>query len=1044
MVQTDARFARTLGLTALGTASIYGRGRDASRSTILDDQRLRSGSVPRRTPIGVVTRRTARSISTYRGLAKIGFAMTACLSVGGLVVRPGAWAECTGPASLEARIHAHHDAGAYAELGVWFYQNRQPECAAETYRSGLKLAPDSGRLNFLLGSSLYAAGHLEEAVAPLKKAARLNPQDLQVHLLLGGALAQLGRNQEAASEWSAALKIDPNSKVALDGQAKSLIAAGDYASVIRNLRSVARDDNLTLDLALAYRNSGMLDEVEQTLKQGLDANPDSDALTTALISLYYKTNYAAATELAEKIARQKPGDLEAQRIYLRTLVMIGDKDRAVPLGRKLLARAPHDADLLNMNGVLEREAGDYQAARKHLEEAVALNSSDPDPRINLALVLAALNDPAGAKIQFEKALALGRDEPQVHFELAKVLRTLGETEAAQQQFALYQQKRKQESDLTLAASEVAQAAEAVKAGDNQKAAGLYRQACAMEPQNPKLAYELALVLDNLGDRAGEQAALEQAIQANPHFVPAQYQLGSMDLQAGDNAGAERQFRLTAEEAPDNAQAWIGLAAALGAESRFEEERKAAATALRLDPNNEVRLDYLLGSSLYAAGHFKEAVAPLKKAVGLDPQELQAHLLLGAALSRLSRNQEAASEWSAALKIDPSSKAALDGQAQSLIAAGDYASVIRNLQSVARDDNLTLDLAVAYRDAGMLDEAVQTLKQGLDADPGSDALTATLVSIYMITNYTAATELAEKIVAQKPDDLEAQRIYLRTLVAIDSSRAVPLGRKLLAQAPHDADLLNMNGELEMQAGDDPTARKHLEEAVALDPNNPDIRANLGLVLMQLNDPASAKIQFEKALALDEDEPRGHYDLAMALRTLGDTQAAKQQITLFQQKKKLESDRAVAVSKAAQARDAVKAGDNQKAAGLYREACAAEPQNAGLAYELALVLDNLGDRAGERAALEQAIKANPRFIPAQYKLGYMDLQAGDNAGAERQFRLTAEEAPDNAQAWIGLAVALGAESRLQEARKAADTALQLDPNNATALNLTRELAAGQNQR
>ena len=85
-----------------------------------------------------------------------------------------------------------------------------------------------------------------------------------------------------------------------------------------------------------------------------------------------ESHYEAATTLAEKIARTKPSDLEAQRIYFRTLVITGDNDRAAALGRKLLALAPHDADLLNMNGLLEKKAGDYQAARKHLEEAVAL------------------------------------------------------------------------------------------------------------------------------------------------------------------------------------------------------------------------------------------------------------------------------------------------------------------------------------------------------------------------------------------------------------------------------------------------------------------------------------------------------------------------------------------------------------------------------------------------------------------------------------------------------------------------------------------------
>ncbi len=528
---------------------------------------------------------------THRGFARIGLAVAACLGAGSLAICPSAWAACTGPASLQARIHAHPDADAYAALGAWFDQKHQTECAVEAYRSGLKRVPDSALLDYLLGRSLYAAGRLQEAVAPLQQAVRLDPVQLKAHVLLGAALAQLGRNQEALIEWQAALKIDPYSKAALDGQAKSLMATGDYETVIRSLRIAARDESMTLDLALAYRKTGMLDEAAQTLSEGLSTDSGSDALTAALVSLLVdESHYEAATTLAEKIARTKPSDLEAQRIYFRTLVITGDNDRAAALGRELLALAPHDADLLNLNGLLEKKAGDYQAARKHLEEAVALSPNDYNPRVNLGVVLAALNDPDGAKIQLEKALALGTDEPQVHFELAKVLRTLGDTAEAQQQLTLYQQKLKQESDRTFSVSKAAEAALAAKSGDNRKAADLYRQACDAQPNDPAMAYQLALVLDNLGELAGERAALQQAIQANPHFVLAQYQLGYMDFQAGDNAGAERQFRLTVEEVPDNAQAWISLAAALGAQSRFDEAQEAVAHALKLDPDNAAALD----------------------------------------------------------------------------------------------------------------------------------------------------------------------------------------------------------------------------------------------------------------------------------------------------------------------------------------------------------------------------------------------------------------------------------------------------------------------
>ena len=418
----------------------------------------------------------------HRCLARIGFIVAACLATGGFAICVGARAECTGPASLEAQLRAHPDADAYVALGVWFDRHQQWECADRTIRSGLKIAPDSARLNYLLGLGLYSSGQAQEAIAPLRQAVHIDPDVLQPHLLLGAALARLGDNREALGEWQAALNIDPSSKEALDGLARSLIATGDYDTAIQALRSAPLDEKLTFDLATSYKQAGMYDEAAQALNQGLESFPDSDALTAALVALNVdESHFQAATLLAEKIARRKPNDLEARRIYLRTLVITGNNEVAAPLARSLLAVAPHDADLLNLNGLLEQKAGDFAAARKHLEEAVALSPNDYNPRVNLGVVLAELKDAAGARTQFEKAIELGTDEPQVHFELAKVLRTLGDMQAAQRQLALYQQKLKEKSDLAVAVSKATEAAEAVKSGDNSKAADLYRQACAAQP-----------------------------------------------------------------------------------------------------------------------------------------------------------------------------------------------------------------------------------------------------------------------------------------------------------------------------------------------------------------------------------------------------------------------------------------------------------------------------------------------------------------------------------------------------------------------------------
>jgi Flp pilus assembly protein TadD len=497
---------------------------------------------------------------------------------------------CSGPPSLEAQLRSQASEDGYAALVAWFNQNHQSDCAARAIRAGLKFAPKSARLHYLLGLNLYTAGFNREAVAPLEQAIRIDPAALPPRLLLGATLARLGRNHEAIQQWQAELKIDPSSKAAQDGLARSLIAAGDFDAAIRSLASVPRDENLTLDLATAYRKAGLYDQAAQTLSAGLQSMPWSDALTAALVSLDVdESHFEEASSLAEKIAHAKPDDMEAQRIYLRTLVITGNNDLAAPLGRKLLARSPHDADLLNLNGLIEQKAGDLEPARKHLEEAVAINPNDYNPRVNLGVVLADLKDANDARKQFERAIELGTDEPQVHFELAKALRTLGDTEGAKNQLAIYQKRLKEESDQAEAVSKATEAAVAVKSGDNQKAAGLYRAACAAQPQNAILAYRLAMVLGNEGDLDGERAALQRAVQSNPRYAQAQYQLGYMDFQAGNNTAAEREFRATVDALPDNAQAWISLAATLGAEAHLTEARAAIARARELQPENAAAL-----------------------------------------------------------------------------------------------------------------------------------------------------------------------------------------------------------------------------------------------------------------------------------------------------------------------------------------------------------------------------------------------------------------------------------------------------------------------
>ena len=522
-----------------------------------------------------------------RSLRVLAFACT-----GAFAASQPLWsASCVGPASLQARVHTHPDADSYSALGVWFGGHHQSECAVQAFQVGLKLEPNSPHLSYLLGLSFYTAGKPQEAVAPLQRSVELDSQDEKAHLLLASAFDGLGRGNEAFIEWQAALRINPNSKMALDGIAKTLLAAGDNETVIAQLSRMQLDENLTLDLAIAYGRAGQLDNAAGTLNQGLATYPDSTSITSSLVSVYSKQlRLEEAEKVGSQLASRNPHNIEAQRVYLQVLVFTGKNLEALPLARKLLMQAPNDADFLYLNGVVERATGKLEDARMHLEKSEKLDPDRYRTYFNLGCTLEQLQEYEGAKAQLQKAIELGPAESESRVELAKVLRRLGEIDAAEQQLEIYKKQMKDKSDQDVSAQKSTQAAEALRAGDTQKAAALYREAVAAWPDNAGLHYQLALVLGDLNDTKGERAELEQAVMADPGFALGQYQLGYLASRDGDLSGAEQRLRLAIRASPGYVKAWLALAATLAMESRFPDALEAVDRALKIAPENNEALE----------------------------------------------------------------------------------------------------------------------------------------------------------------------------------------------------------------------------------------------------------------------------------------------------------------------------------------------------------------------------------------------------------------------------------------------------------------------
>lgn len=524
------------------------------------------------------------------GMMRASLQLRALLLMLGLVAPAFLFAtDCAGPPALQSEVHSKPTAQGFSRLGQWFDARHKFNCAAESYRSALKLNPNSARTLELLATSLSSLGDLQAAAESLRHSIDLSPSVVSSRVKRARILEQLKRSDEAKSEWQAALKLAPASVDALDGMSRYLIAEGDYGGAIALLRpapATATSEILTLDLAQAYGKSGMLEDAETILKKMAASHPSSYPLTYALVTvLASKRYYSEAAAVTERFAAAYPQNFDAQRLHLRVLITAQDTIHASPVAHRLLQSHPNDDYVLFANGWLELKSGHFSEAKNYLQQSVALNPDSSAAHFDLGLALAKLNESQEAKQEFEKVIAIGDPPPEAHFELAKILKTLGETEESERHMALFREAKDTESQQSLKNAVIKKAEQELTAGNSQNAVKLYREALAFNPNDALLNYKLSVALNGTGDTAGERAALEKAIQIDPDMAIAHNQLGYLDSRDGDPSAAEEHFRHAVRAAPAFTDAWVNLAATLAMQSRFAEAESAVASALQLEPKN---------------------------------------------------------------------------------------------------------------------------------------------------------------------------------------------------------------------------------------------------------------------------------------------------------------------------------------------------------------------------------------------------------------------------------------------------------------------------
>lgn len=531
---------------------------------------------------------------------------------------------CSVPANLKVSQNTADGAGL---IGNWFSSHGQARCAVEAYRHGIQVAPSSAALHYSLGVALVALQQSTSAQAELEQAIRLDPSLDRAYLVLGVIAHDHGDRDAALRAWHRAMEINPASTMALDWIAKTRIESGQYTAAADLLRTAPLSEDLAIDLLIADSKATLYLEAMASARRALAAHPDWRRLRIALATtLVQRNQFQEATDLLLALLRQEPEAFDVQVLYLKVLVLMGDAGKAEPYAQQLMASHAHDFDVLYLNGLLKRQAGEYAAALELLQAAHVLRPDHFDVQFNLGVTLAKLHHLAEAKERLTRAEGLAGASPEVHFQLAGVLRSMGEAEAADDQRKLYQQQLAERAARDELISLSAQASQKLASGDAVGAVTAEQQIVSKFPNDAVHWYDLGLALDAVGDAKQEVQALQHAVQLRPGFAVALNQLGYLQARAGEAGQAEQSFRKALVSAPQYAEAENNLGSLLAEQGRDTEAEQYFRSALEANPRfTDAWIN--LAASLAAKGSLTEARHAAESAMLIQPGNHDAQQLL---------------------------------------------------------------------------------------------------------------------------------------------------------------------------------------------------------------------------------------------------------------------------------------------------------------------------------------------------------------------------------------------------------------------------------
>ena len=541
------------------------------------------------------------------------------------------------PKLLNERGVALHQSGQYAEaqasylaavaidpsyalshnnLGVALYHGGNPSAANDAFQRALEVQPGLAKARLNQALLLYKGKRFPQALEAYRTVLVTEPENPVAWNGVGLVLAELKKFQEARSAYARAIQARPKYAEAHYNMSFALSNFGDFEGALRETKLaielepyyVAQKLELTIDLQ--YEDPDLSIQPDLGQERRVDAVADFSFESGALDSLFAELGHAA--QLAAKVATPAPANAYALASDLLSKGFVdrahSEVTRALALGADRVRGGTLLGDIFLKRALWGEALERYRDVRREA-------SSDIGAMRGEATALLRLGRALEARHVAELLVPMAPGDVDILMLVASARGDAGDPRGG------------------LAALELARRAAPTRA-DVQRHIG-------------DLAWKLR-------DTDAAIIAYRNALQIDPQYAVARYQLANVLMERSLWLDAERELLLALDAVPTYAEATLALARLLRRVGRPDDAMPLLINLLQRDPYHFDGL-ITLGETLLELGRRDDANIAFQRVLRFDPEHVGALYHEGAILVEQERYREGVERFQKVVDMAPSTE-----------------------------------------------------------------------------------------------------------------------------------------------------------------------------------------------------------------------------------------------------------------------------------------------------------------------------------------------------------------------------------------------------